>query len=1074
MTRINTNVSSLVGRNNLNRANASLSQSLTRLSTGLRINTGKDDPAGLIASENLRSDITAIRRAISNTDRANQVIATADSALGQVSSLLNDIRGLVTESANSGALSAEQIAANQLQVDSSLEALNRIAQTTTFQGRRLLDGSLDFTTNAGSEFGRLSDLQIDQANLGATGQVSVDIDVTTAATRASLDITGVTTSVSPVNSVGTLTFSDSAVGASGSAVFERQVSAAQPGTGTINLSIEDQDSTQGVADIDIDAQATGSFTFNSTTGESLTITALEGGNADGDATIAVVLVDGNGTPNGVDSAVYNGTDTITITADLTSGNVSSNDIATAIAGINGGADFTATGGTANTLVAGDATTYSNAATGGGNQTFTVTAVQNQDADGAEISALNSPSINFTFGAGSDSAAYNAGTDSIDVNLTGAAGSRTIAEVAALIAASGDFTVDTSGVTNTASTFGSTAAGAAGVTVTSDGADATAVARTIDITSVAGANNDFNITIDSSTYTAAQLTAGADFDSGDGILAGLTGNATQGYTVYVASDAATNINNIAKFIQDNIDEAASVSTTAGPAEVLNPTRGAEVPPSGATSVNGSQAATTATETINIAVDASQGVAGNLTINFQLAAVSNPGATTALLNNGNGSYTVVIDSNEATVDFTDIRDELNNIAGVTATYGGASSFDTAVDTATQGNTVLTGGRDAGDDVITVTAASASSAFDGDIIFNTANSEIGGIDVTVANGDITVSVDSSSSYSLADIAAAINDLTNYNASVTTSNGSGTYDANDADDDTIPVVGALTGGQAASGGISTDAVIELAGINGSEVFNLRAGTGIQDLVTQINLVSDATGVQASQSGTTLQLRSTAYGSNALVDLTVKEEAGSTGTFKTAVGEGQRETGTDVVATVNGVAANGDGNQLSINTATLDLTTSIEADFIGTVEFDITGGGALFQLGPDVVSNQQARLGINSVNTAALGGVSGNLFQLASGGTADLTTDSTTAARIVEEAIDQVTSLRGRLGAFQRTTLETNKNALNDTLSNLTEAESSIRDADFAEETASLTRSQILVQSGTRVLAIANQNPQNVLALLG
>ena len=67
------------------------------MSTGLRINTGKDDPAGLIASENLRSDITSIKKAISNTDRANQVIATADSALGQVSSLLNDIRGLVTE-----------------------------------------------------------------------------------------------------------------------------------------------------------------------------------------------------------------------------------------------------------------------------------------------------------------------------------------------------------------------------------------------------------------------------------------------------------------------------------------------------------------------------------------------------------------------------------------------------------------------------------------------------------------------------------------------------------------------------------------------------------------------------------------------------------------------------------------------------------------------------------------------------------------------------------------------------------------------------------------------------------------
>ncbi len=199
MTRINTNVSSLVAQNTLGRTNASLQQALTRLSTGLRINTGKDDPAGLIASENLRSDITSIKKAISNTDRANQVIATADSSLGQVSSLLNDIRGLVTESANTGALSDEQIAANQLQIDSSLTALNRIAQTTEFQGRRLLDGSLDFLTSAGTNFSRLSDLSIDQANLGATGSKAVAITISAAATNAEVDVTNIPAATTATN-----------------------------------------------------------------------------------------------------------------------------------------------------------------------------------------------------------------------------------------------------------------------------------------------------------------------------------------------------------------------------------------------------------------------------------------------------------------------------------------------------------------------------------------------------------------------------------------------------------------------------------------------------------------------------------------------------------------------------------------------------------------------------------------------------------------------------------------------------------------------------------------------------------
>jgi len=144
-----------------------------------------------------------------------------------------------------------------------------------------------------------------------------------------------------------------------------------------------------------------------------------------------------------------------------------------------------------------------------------------------------------------------------------------------------------------------------------------------------------------------------------------------------------------------------------------------------------------------------------------------------------------------------------------------------------------------------------------------------------------------------------------------------------------------------------------------------------------------------------------------------------------------------------------------------------------VTTSGALFQLGPDVVTAQQARLGIGSVNTASLRGESGRLYELGTGGTAALDTDTTTAASIVEEVISKVASLRGRLGAFQKTTIDPNIAALNQTLENLTEAESSIRDADFAAETAALTRAQILVQSGTSVLAIANSNPQNVLALL-
>src|SRR5688572_4671822 len=202
MTRINTNVSSLVAQKQLARSNTQRQTSLVRLSTGLRINVGKDDPAGLIASEILRSDIVATQRAITNSERANQIIATADSSLGQVSALLNDIRGLVSEAANTGALSAEQISANQLQVDSSLEAIDRIAQTTSFQGRRLLDGSLDFlNTSAGNAILRASGTVGTQVDVSSRGSFTAAAD-----TKATLALSG------QAGTGGLVTFSATSVG----------------------------------------------------------------------------------------------------------------------------------------------------------------------------------------------------------------------------------------------------------------------------------------------------------------------------------------------------------------------------------------------------------------------------------------------------------------------------------------------------------------------------------------------------------------------------------------------------------------------------------------------------------------------------------------------------------------------------------------------------------------------------------------------------------------------------------------------------------------------------------------------
>ena len=276
----------------------------------------------------------------------------------------------------------------------------------------------------------------------------------------------------------------------------------------------------------------------------------------------------------------------------------------------------------------------------------------------------------------------------------------------------------------------------------------------------------------------------------------------------------------------------------------------------------------------------------------------------------------------------------------------------------------------------------------------------------------------------------------------------------------------------LGDELVVQISGKDGSEVFAFDSGASITQVVNAVNLVSDATGVSATNSSGVLQLDSVAYGTNAFVAVEVISE-GTGGQFSSGL-SALRDTGEDISASVNGVMSNGEANRLSINTATLDLAITVEDGSSTDFSFTITGGGAVFQLGPDVVSNQQARLGLSNVNTGSLGGTSGRLYQLKSGQTAALATDVTAAANIVDETITKVAQLRGRLGAFQKTTLQSNITSLQDTLVNITDAESRIRDADFAAETAALTRAQVLVQSGTQVLTLANQSPQNVLALLG
>lgn len=285
--------------------------------------------------------------------------------------------------------------------------------------------------------------------------------------------------------------------------------------------------------------------------------------------------------------------------------------------------------------------------------------------------------------------------------------------------------------------------------------------------------------------------------------------------------------------------------------------------------------------------------------------------------------------------------------------------------------------------------------------------------------------------------------------------------------------------GGVTGDVTVEIAGNTGVTTLSFASGTPASGIVAAINAVSDATGVNATLSTNATSgfvLQSTGLGSKQFVSVKVL----GTGSFLTtdvSGGSTPRDEGRDAIALINGALSLGDGNALTLKTATIDLQLRLDASFgLGTTSFAITSGGALFQVGPEVNSNLQVNVGVRSVSASQLGSTAtGFLSQVQSGGPFSLVGGKTSNAQtIVTEALKQVAVLRGRLGAFEKNTLDTNVNQLSITVENLISAESAIRDADFAYETAQLSRNQVLVASGTQVLGLANQTPQNVLRLLG
>jgi len=139
--RINHNIAALNALRNLNESSDELSQSFERLSSGLKVNRAADGPATLVISEQMRGQIASINQAIKNSEASISMLQTSEAALNEVNALLTSMRQLAIHAANEGANDDKMLAADQAEIENALDTIDRIARTSQFGTRTLLDGS---------------------------------------------------------------------------------------------------------------------------------------------------------------------------------------------------------------------------------------------------------------------------------------------------------------------------------------------------------------------------------------------------------------------------------------------------------------------------------------------------------------------------------------------------------------------------------------------------------------------------------------------------------------------------------------------------------------------------------------------------------------------------------------------------------------------------------------------------------------------------------------------------------------------------------------------------------------------
>lgn len=1007
---INTNIASINAQRNLDRSQSANQTALERLSSGLRINSAKDDAAGLAISTRFTSQIKGLSVATRNAGDGIALAQTAEGALGSINDNLQRIRELAVQSANATNSDVDREAL-QAEVNQLVEQIGITASETDFNGRTLLDGSFSATFQVGANAGQTVDVSISELTvdrLGASDASGIS-SVGTSSGLENGDLIINNIAVSPSRSEDdSASFSNKEASAISKAAAINRVSD-QTGVTAFANSNTAAGSEQTGANTDGTLTLNGvAISLNTSVDESGTrASVVEAINAVADQT-GITAIDSKTSSNGVSLVAEDGRNiTIAFSNTLTAASTGLADAGTYYTGV--------------TLVA-DGDVDSIAITGGdgtGNGNLANAGLLAGDYDSG-AAQLASTAVTADNGVGFQSTSLaNASGDIFGLSggaFTENQGGR----------ASGTSGIAEFGTTAETITFTGKDGDTASFTADADNFGADVIASTLNNLTGVSASAETRAVLDfSGVVGAGVLTTTASIEV-------LDSNSTGGASITTISFSSG----------QSLDQVASAINSAGSSLVAT--------------VNTTNSTIQVTDTSGNTLSFSGTSAAT---NISVAAISAEGTTGTAVNVNNGSVYVVgyisdvdiSDSEVESVSLSSSRQAGGTVAASTILSRGSGAISTinSVDVAVQDNKF---GLEDGD--ILLNGVSISAADPGN---DNASA------LTASDG--TAIQTSSKEKSAIAIAASINSVSDetgvtasVNETVVVGSQGSAYDANVTAARNVYEAG--DSGKLYINGVDIG-VVSLVD-DGSGQIDL--GSTRQSTIDLINQKSGQTGVTAEDNGESITLRaqdgrnvSVAVDNDNANNQTSSQTATGFGALigldSTVNGIGEADIGTgtnsDVVG-VRGVKTEGVTYETTYGTVSLSSAKEIQLD---------AGSRGKDEL---------EALGLNAGTFG--GGEDGQFLTEIDITTVEGATSAITA---IDNAIGQVASQRADLGAIQNR-LESTVSNLQVTSENLNAANSRIQDADFAAETAELQRTNVLQQAGISVLAQANAAGQQVLSLLG